>query len=133
MPIFFAENAILTSLWIYFKLGTLQLANSLITPGHVHVLGILRGARERRGDAAPGIHHESTGNPMRDRELQRLAESRHFVRDDSRDDVDDEYAGLMSQRERQWIVNIQLSQLKCENPFLVRPLSFSWNAEKSSK
>lgn len=24
----------------------------------------------------------------------------------------------MSLRERQWIVNIQLNQLKCENPFL---------------
>ena len=24
----------------------------------------------------------------------------------------------MTQRERQWIVNIQLNQLKCDNPFL---------------
>ena len=64
--------------------------------------------------------HESTGNPMRDRELQRLADSRRFGRDDwSRPDPEDEFAGLMNQRERQWIVNIQLSQLKCENPFLV--------------
>ena len=31
---------------------------------------------------------------------------------------DDEYSGLMTARERQWIVNIQLNQLKCENPFL---------------
>ena len=31
---------------------------------------------------------------------------------------DDEYSGLMTPRERQWIVNIQLNQLKCENPFL---------------
>ena len=68
----------------------------------------------------PAIAHESTGNPMRDRELQRLAESRRFGLDGSaRADPDDEYAGLMNQRERQWIVNIQLSQLKCENPFLV--------------
>ena len=57
---------------------------------------------------------------MRDRELQRLADSRRFGRDDwSRPDPEDEFAGLMNQRERQWIVNIQLSQLKCENPFLV--------------
>jgi len=68
--------------------------------------------------------HESTGNPMRDRELQRLADSRRFNRDDwSRPEPEDEYAGLMTQRERQWIVNIQLSQLKCENPFLVNTLS----------
>lgn len=98
----------------------------LITPGHVHVLGILRGARERRGhgNSSPGMVHESTGNPMRDRELQRLADSRRFSRDDwSRPEPEDEYAGLMTQRERQWIVNIQLSQLKCENPFLVNTLS----------
>lgn len=57
---------------------------------------------------------------MRDRELQRLADSRRFGRDDwSRPEPEDEFAGLMSQRERQWVVNIQLSQLKCENPFLV--------------
>lgn len=31
---------------------------------------------------------------------------------------EDEYSNLMSLRERQWIVNIQLNQLKCENPFL---------------
>ena len=31
---------------------------------------------------------------------------------------EDEYSNLMSSRERQWIVNIQLNQLKCENPFL---------------
>ena len=30
----------------------------------------------------------------------------------------DEFAGLMTPRERQWIVNIQLRQLKCENPFV---------------
>ena len=31
---------------------------------------------------------------------------------------EDEFSGLMTPRERQWIVNIQLNQLKCENPFL---------------
>lgn len=31
---------------------------------------------------------------------------------------DDEYAGMMTPRERQWIVNIQLQQLKCENPYV---------------
>jgi DNA topoisomerase 2-associated protein PAT1 len=31
---------------------------------------------------------------------------------------EDEFSGLMTLRERQWIVNIQLNQLKCENPFL---------------
>jgi hypothetical protein len=61
---------------------------------------------------------ESTGNPMRDLELQRMATARRFDRDEQ-PHSNDEYAGLMSQRERQWIINIQLSQLKCENPFLV--------------
>jgi len=60
---------------------------------------------------------ESTGNPMRDLELQRMATARRFDREDHPHSTD-EYAGLMSQRERQWIINIQLSQLKCENPFL---------------
>jgi hypothetical protein len=104
------------------RLQQQQHGNHLITPGHVHVLGILRGARERRGPGNPGsaMHHpESTGNPMRDLELRRLAsQARHFDRDDQPNNSD-EFAGLMSQRERQWIINIQLSQLKCENPFLV--------------
>ena len=34
-----------------------------------------------------------------------------------RRETEDEYAGLMSQRDKQWIINIQLSQLKCENPY----------------
>ena len=72
------------------------------------------------GPSAP--QPESTGNPMRDLELQRQATaSAHARRFDRDDNVDpsDEYSGLMTQRERQWIINIQLSQLKCENPFLV--------------
>jgi len=39
--------------------------------GHVHVLGILRGARNRE-HASPNLHAESTGNPRRDLEIQRL-------------------------------------------------------------
>ncbi len=35
-----------------------------------------------------------------------------------RRETEDEYAGLMSQRDKQWIINIQLSQLKCENPYI---------------
>ena len=31
---------------------------------------------------------------------------------------EDEYAGLMSQRDKQWIINIQLNQLKCDNPYV---------------
>jgi hypothetical protein len=34
------------------------------------------------------------------------------------DETEDEYAGLMSQRDKQFIINIQLSQLKCDNPFI---------------
>lgn len=101
-----------------FQQRRLQQENNLITPGHVHVLGILRGARERQGRPSnQGILTESTGNPMRDLELQRMVAARRYQVEDHFHQ-DDEYAGLMTQRERQWIINIQLSQLKCENPFL---------------
>ncbi len=80
-------------------------------PGHVHVLGILRNAHER----------EATGRPVLDLERQRRETENTLLHDDyascSRD-PNDEYAGLMTPREREWIVNIQLQQLKCENPFI---------------
>ena len=45
--------------------------NNLITPGHVHVLGILRGAREKQGK---GVAAEPTGNPQLDLQHQRQQE-----------------------------------------------------------
>ncbi len=86
----------------------------LITPGHVHTLGILRNAREHQT-------RESTGNPHLDLELERREQREEGWRDEylrSLAQEDDPYAGLMTPRERQWIVNIQMQQLKCENPFV---------------
>merc|ERR1712226_1053726 len=90
--------------------------NNLITPGHVHVLGILRGARENQLKCGAPV--EPTGNPHLDmqhqRQQERTAPGEIFLSGNK----EDEFSGLMTQRERQWIVNIQLNQLKCENPFL---------------
>jgi len=89
--------------------------NNLITPGHVHVLGILRGARENQVKCGAPV--EPTGNPHLDMQQQRQQEriaSGEIVLSNK----EDEFSGLMTPRERQWIVNIQLNQLKCENPFL---------------
>merc|ERR1711962_1910531 len=77
--------------------------NGLITPGHVHVLGILRGARESH--AKPGVPAEPTGNPHLDMQQQR------------KQDRKDEYSNLMTFDERQWITNIQLYQVKSVNPW----------------
>ena len=84
-------------------------------PGHVHVQSILRGNstsnNNRGGNQQPLM--ASTGIPTLD--LQRENESRrpqhHYP------DQEDEYAGLMASRERQWIINIQLNQLKDENDY----------------
>ena len=80
-----------------------------MTPGHVHALGILRGAREEKS---------STGNPHLDLELERREQHLLSRGGDLRRGSNDEYSGLMNAREKQWIVNIQLQQLKCENPFV---------------
>lgn len=32
--------------------------------------------------------------------------------------VEDEYAGLMTQREKEWLIRIQLLLLKSENPYV---------------
>lgn len=105
-----------------------------LMPGHVHVLGILRHSRSRRlpppgenerrrhdpdddclGSDAPLIN--PTGDPLLDAKLEQeqaelASRCRYF------DETEDEYAGLMSQRDKQFIINIQLSQLKCDNPFI---------------
>ena len=62
---------------------------------------------------------QPTGNPMLDMVREREQDLRHGHQGHSGvSENTDEYAGLMTQRERQWIINIQLNQLKCENPFL---------------
>ena len=89
-------------------------AQHLITPGHVHTLGILRSAHDHQ-------QRESTGNPQLDLELERRDQHEEGWQHDYYNRLaqeDDPYAGLMTPRERQWIVNIQMQQLKCENPFV---------------
>jgi len=96
--------------------------SSLIMPGHVQTLGILRGASGRQGqgsDEAGKI--VPTGNPALDAERQREQDLQRFSGHHpggGHFGSEDEYAGLMTQRERQWVINIQLNQLKCENPYI---------------
>jgi len=100
-----------------------------LMPGHVHTLGILRHSRSRhdRDNAETfgeegelgndGLLMNPTGDPLLDakmmEEQEELAKRRkHYA------SSEDEYAGLMSQRDKQWIINIQLNQLKCDNPYV---------------
>merc|ERR1719186_1443816 len=100
-----------------------------LVPGHVHTLGILRHSRSRHDrDNAETFGEEGelggdallinpTGDPLLDakmlEEQEELAKRRkHYA------SSEDEYAGLMSQRDKQWIINIQLNQLKCDNPYV---------------
>eukprot|EP00092_Neocalanus_flemingeri_P076161 GFUD01094428.1.p1 GENE.GFUD01094428.1~~GFUD01094428.1.p1 ORF type:complete len:645 (-),score=197.91 GFUD01094428.1:247-1908(-) len=100
-----------------------------LMPGHVHTLGILRHSRSRhdRDNAETfgeegelgedGMMINPTGDPLLDakmiEEQEELAKRRrHYA------STEDEYAGLMSQRDKQWIINIQLNQLKCDNPYV---------------
>ena len=85
--------------------------NPLIMPGHVHTQNILRGAR------GGGSGRSVQVNPMEFimRQQQQQQQHQHHHRE-SREGEDD-FAGLMSQRERQWVINIQLNQLKDENDY----------------
>merc|ERR1719422_2745305 len=95
-----------------------------LMPGHVHTLGILRHSRSRHdrhnhetfGEEEIAASH-STGDPLLDarmlEEEEEMAKRRkHYA------NSEDEYAGLMSQKDKQWIINIQLNQLKCDNPYV---------------
>jgi hypothetical protein len=98
-----------------------------LMPGHVHTLGILRHSRARHvevdleddclgaTDTAPLIN--PTGDPALD---ARLAQEQEELTSRARwfNDTEDEYAGLMSARDKQFITNIQLNQLKCDNPYV---------------
>ena len=99
-------------------------------PGHVHTLGILRHSRSRHDrhnhetfgdeenvDPGAGLAVNPTGDPVLDarmvEEEEEMARRRkHYA------NSEDEYAGLMSQKDKQWIINIQLNQLKCDNPYV---------------
>jgi len=94
-----------------------------MTPGHVHVQNILRGARRTNnpgGIGSDGGHDPamSTGIPALDLQQQRSERSEN-LQQQRRGQLleEDEFAGLMTQRERQWVINIQLNQLKDENDY----------------
>eukprot|EP00088_Acartia_fossae_P017905 TRINITY_DN20252_c0_g1_i3.p1 TRINITY_DN20252_c0_g1~~TRINITY_DN20252_c0_g1_i3.p1 ORF type:complete len:988 (-),score=346.56 TRINITY_DN20252_c0_g1_i3:228-3191(-) len=109
-----------------------------LMPGHVHTLGILRHSRAARHhhnsadhNAAEGDHEDDdclgasdstplinpTGDPRLD---ARLLEEQEELQKRARwfNETEDEYAGLMSARDKQFIINIQLNQLKCDNPYV---------------
>ena len=99
-------------------------------PGHVHTLGILRHSRSRHdrhnhetfgdeenSDPGAGLAVNPTGDPVLDARMVEEEEEmdkrrKHYA------NTEDEYAGLMSQKDKQWIINIQLNQLKCDNPYV---------------
>ena len=98
-----------------------------LMPGHVHTLGILRHSRSRHDrhnldtfgedQETATMAANPTGDPLLDarmvEEEEEMARKRkHYS------NTEDEYAGLMSQKDKQWIINIQLNQLKCDNPYV---------------
>jgi len=104
-----------------------------LMPGHVHTLGILRHSRsrhDREQEGRGGIEDDDcllgdnedlsfnpTGDPLLDAKM--MAEQEEMARKRKHyANSEDEYAGLMSQRDKQWIINIQLNQLKCDNPYV---------------
>lgn len=100
-----------------------------LMPGQVHVAGILRQRSSRGEEAVMG-----TGNPSLDLEMEKKLETAMSLQEaDYQQRSSDEYAGMMSARERQWIVNIQLNQLKCENPFVDDYYYTVYNQKKMSE
>ena len=98
-----------------------------LMPGHVHTLGILRHSRSRHDrhnldtfgedQETAAMAAVATGDPLLDarmvEEEEEMARRRkHYA------NTEDEFAGLMSQKDKQWIINIQLNQLKCDNPYV---------------
>merc|ERR1719193_2023918 len=102
-----------------------------LMPGHVHTLGILKHSRSRHDRNQRGgiedddcllgdneeLSYNPTGDPLLDakmlQEREELGRKRRIY-----EQCEDEYAGLMTQRDKQWIINIQLNQLKCDNPYV---------------
>ena len=64
-----------------------------------------------------GLVVNPTGDPVLD---QRMLQEQEVMaqRRKEYNASEDQYAGLMSQRDKQWIINIQLNQLKCDNPYV---------------
>merc|ERR1719362_1799422 len=96
--------------------------NPLMMPGHVQTQNILRGARRNSssGGGSGGGHDPSlsTGIPALDLAQQSGRENSSNQSAHRRNlQEQDEFAGLMNQRERQWVINIQLNQLKDENDY----------------
>jgi len=100
-----------------------------LMPGHVHTLGILRHSRARHHNAELDPEDDCLGatdtapliNPTGDPRLDaRLLEEQEELASKAKwfHDTEDEYAGLMSARDKQFITNIQLNQLKCDNPYV---------------
>ena len=82
---------------------------------------MLRGHRERHGGEGGQRGSQpvdrtttaATGNPALDLDIERKEREEAMLREHySSSAHSDEFAGLMTPRERQWIVNIQLQQLK---------------------
>ena len=112
------------------EVGDQSVTRRDLMPGHVHTLGILRHSRSRHDrhnhetfgdddntDPHEGLAVNPTGDPVLDarmvEEEEEMARRRkHYA------NSEDEYAGLMSQKDKQWIINIQLNQLKCDNPYV---------------
>uniref|UniRef100_A0A8W8JJ46 mRNA decay factor PAT1 domain-containing protein n=1 Tax=Magallana gigas TaxID=29159 RepID=A0A8W8JJ46_MAGGI len=68
------------------------------------------------------IHHQGNRDHRRDYQDNRREYDRrryyHYNPDEDRKRSVDAYAGLMTQKEKDWIIKIQLIQLQTENPYL---------------
>ena len=90
--------------------------NTVIISGHVQTQNILRGARRNSssGGGLGGGHDPSlsTGIPALDLAQQSGRENSSNQSAHRRNlQEQDDFAGLMNQRERQWVINIQLNQV----------------------
>ena len=115
---------ILIHIFIFLEFGDQSVTRRDLMPGHVHTLGILRHSRSRHDrynnetfGEEMGMAANPTGDPLLDARMVEEEEEmarrrRHYA------NSEDEYAGLMSQKDKQWIINIQLNQLKCDNPYV---------------
>ena len=111
-----------------------------LMPCHVHTLGILRHSHSRHdrhnhetfgdeenSDPGAGLAVNPTGDPVLDARMveeEEMAKRRkHYA------NSEDEYA----QKDKQWIINIQLNQLKCDNPYVDDYYYMMYQARKEEK
>ena len=71
--------------------------------------------RGHRGGQHNGEHHASPGDHQQRPPYRRYY---RFNEEEDRKRSVDGYAGLMTQKEKDWIIKIQLIQLQTENPYL---------------